>query len=491
MPYTTRAVLIAIVLVGSGNAGSTNAAADTPNIDAKCPDVTLNEIHQALPNTWRGQGQDDLEKARNYLVFNHRKGRIEFPVPAQLEVRDGETFAIVFACSNPSQFDYVIEGIKSDAVPSSSATIQQEAPADPVGLHASVTWRHDRQVPLYQVTVKRRKAASAEDNARTAVLASGLRGSIKGRGDADFGDLLAGIVAMSESGADRSTIETYSRDNRLDPDEVEEALTLMGTLDKLYSYTFPIWVKTVGWRLSFSSGFGFSGLTDEEYFTRTDDMGTPEDASDDVKTVERDSNAEDDFLPDLMALANLEFPSSNFGLAFGLGIGDEAEPRYFFGPSLDLGKQFILTGGVAGGKVSTLPSGQSLGQAPINGDNTLNNLPTKFETAFYLGIAFKFSPAQKEFLGALTGAQQIEEEGDADAAAKKKAQEACEATVAKALEMMKESCGTVFDTAKATCEAETDEAVKTQCLEAATKAKGECESQADKVAAAEKVKCKG
>ncbi len=486
--------------------------ADQP-FDGTCENLDRDTITKALPSSWSGKGKDANQKARNYLVFNHAKGRIEFPVPAQLEVRDGEAFVIVFACSNPSQFDYVIEAIKTDKIPPKSPTIKQEKPADKAGLHASVSWRHSRFTPLYQVSVKRRATASTASKVRSASDETGLSTLVEDRGAAERVEIIEEMASLYEEGAEKDLIERFASDKDLEADVVEETLDTMGQLDKLYSYTFPVWVKTVGWRLSFSSGIGFSDLVDEQYFVKTDSKGTPDDTSDDLQTVERDTNAESEFLPDLMALANLRFPSTwgpwrNFGLSFGLGIGDEAEPRYFFGPSFDLGKQFVLTAGVAGGKVATLPTGQVPGEAPINGDNTLNNLPKKFETAAFVGIAFRFSPAEKEFLGALTGAQKIKDggsgeddgEGDEKGDGKgdggegvgdgegdpKKAE--CEAAVARLLKIAKTGCSAGFDVAKKLCEAEGNDQ-QSACLQKATVTKLTCDARAEELAAEEKKEC--
>ena len=312
----------------------------------KCPEILVEEVQKVF-----GLG----ERRKNHLIFNHEKGLIEWPVPAQLEVEDGETFAIIFACSDSSKFDYKIEGVESESADGTTFTTVSEFKKDHYQDLVSFTWRHDRRRPLYKVTVSKKKAK------------------------------------------EKTSLESFSDETR-----------------PLFSYTFPIWVKTDGWQLTFSSGFGFSELYDERYFVKTDDLGN-DDASDDVKTIERDRSAENELQPDLMALANLAAPDDsrfrNWGLAFGLGIGNDSEPRYFLGPSYHLGRNFILTAGLAGGNRATLPVGQELGMAPINGDNTLTTPHKKFDTSLFLGIAFSFAPAEKEFLAALKeGVQKVPEE---------------------------------------------------------------------------------
>ena len=380
---------------------------------SNCPDVDASEIEEMF-DLGRRSGRQGGPK--NYLIFNHERGVIEKPVPAQLEVGDGEAFVIVFACTDPSRFDYLIEPIKAAEVRKAEYTSTPGSVAAQPNQHASLTWRHDRHFPLYRVTVSIREAGEQEetDDGQPSFVVRDLLGRLNS-------DELDRLRSMAIYGVDEEGIEEAADEFGVTEESLEAMLaatwsqmTLETTERRLYSYTFPVWVKTVGWEISFSTGIGFSRLTDEQYFIKTDDMGN-DDASDDVKTVLRDRDAEDDFIPDLVAMANLQLPSHlqgwrRLGLAFGIGTGGQSEPRYFLGPSVRLGRQLILTLGLAGGKVDTLPTGQEIGEPPINGDNTLAALGSRFTTAAFVGIAFNFAPSEKEFLSALTGAQRLVEE---------------------------------------------------------------------------------
>jgi len=53
-----------------------------------------------------------------------------------------------------------------------------------------------------------------------------------------------------------------------------------------------------------------------------------------------------------------------------------------------------------------LPVGQRLNEEPINGDNTLGTLGSRFAHGWYVGISFTFSQDKEtEFLNALTPPQ--------------------------------------------------------------------------------------
>jgi len=308
---------------------------------------------------------------RDVLFFDHRDGRILYPVPAQLEVEDGAVFTIVFLHTDPTNFDYTLKGLSGADDKAANFLNNKDSAETSKNVTAFVTWRHDRHFPLYQAKVSLRQAAKpAEPDQREK-------------------DRSRNISTMDTTQAARET-----------------------TLEPLFEYTFPVWVKTAGWNITFTSGVGFSSLTNKKYFIGKDDGGN--------KIVKADPNRGDQSRPDVMALANLALPhlktpgfgwaGEKLGVAFGIGLGGDSDTRYYFGPSYTLGKRFILTGGWTGGKVSTLPVGQRLNEAPINGDNTLGTLGSRFAHGYYLGISFTFTPdKESDFLNALTPPQKTGE----------------------------------------------------------------------------------
>jgi hypothetical protein len=395
----------------------------------------------------------ETSRLKDVLFFNHQEGRILYPAPAQLEVEDGAVFTIVFLHTDPTSFDYTLKGLSG---PDDKAAAFNQGTVSSPGTNrvaVFVTWRHDRHFPLYQVQLAVRKAAqtpapaAGTQDKKVADTAKGETLNLRDIGSM-INALSATIAAQPEKEKGRTAVAQIQGlqqlQNQLDaqdktlavvpksapappapawdpsaltPEQLQAAaaakhLALVPTVPKpepLFEYTFPVWVKTTGWNITFNSGFGFSSLTSKKYFIATD--------SDGKKTVEADPNRGDQSRPDIMALANLTLPhlknpslwwaGEKLGIAFGVGLGGDSDARYYFGPSYTLGKRFILNGGWTGGKVSTLPVGQRLHEAPINGDNTLGTLGSRFAHGWYVGISFTFTDdKESDFLNALTPPQQ-------------------------------------------------------------------------------------
>jgi hypothetical protein len=167
----------------------------------------------------------------------------------------------------------------------------------------------------------------------------------------------------------------------------------------LYSTYFDLWVETrPEWTADFSGGIAFTGLRERAFFIQT--VG-------DNKTVEEDVEARASFRPDIIALVNVRHPDwKGLGAAFGVGLNNDADPRYFLGVSYLFGGKFIFNGGWAGGKVNELPVGQQLHQPPINGDNTLTTPAARFRHAAYVGLGFTFINRENEFKAAFAATQQ-------------------------------------------------------------------------------------
>lgn len=296
----------------------------------------------------------------NTVVFDHLEGHVLSQTPVVLELRGGAVFEVVFCRTVPAKFNYEITPIaedKEDTTLFDSGT--KPAPVDAGDLTwTSVDRKHKDDYSLYKVTVTLRQGTN---NPRVG-----------------------------------------ARQREATPSEPVY----------LYSYAFPIWVKTVSWDMSFSTGVTFSDLTNDKFFIETD-------TEDDTKRVRRDSSDIGDSRPDLVLFANLRTPdagwwtkgetrrflSARAGLAFGVGLNGDGDPRYFFGPSWTIGRKnnFVLIAGWAGGQVDRLPAGQEVGEAPLN-DNILNNLDSSFEHGFFAGLTFTFNgPEDDDFVKTLTG----------------------------------------------------------------------------------------
>jgi hypothetical protein len=317
------------------------------------------------------------ESPRNTLVFNHyvlaatRKG------PHVLAVRDGGYFQVRFICTDPTKFNYTITANTDEQ---QKAAVQgvtgDHVETRDLSRSASVTMRHSRLFTRYRVEV------SLRDELKSKTPSPSLTDTGGGAGR-------AGQKRGQQEG-------TYV----------------------LYSTYFDLWVDTLPeWTVDFSGGVAFTGLRGHEYFIKTDTKNTA-DANDDVKTVEEDTSARASFRPDIVALANVRHPRmKGLGVTFGVGLNNDADPRYFLGLSYLLGGKFIFNAGWAGGKVNELPVGQELHKAPINGDNTLTTPAGRFRNAFYVGLGFTFVNREDQFKGAFAATQHTSDEEQKPAAA--------------------------------------------------------------------------
>src|SRR6185295_7531389 len=96
-----------------------------------------------------------IDKTR--LVFDHQLGAIISPIPAQLEVKDGEVFVIQFLHTDPTKFNYELKAIGGADIANISLKTGTESVAAGNLADVTVTWRHDRHFPVYQVTVSLRE----------------------------------------------------------------------------------------------------------------------------------------------------------------------------------------------------------------------------------------------------------------------------------------------------------------------------------------------
>jgi hypothetical protein len=297
-----------------------------------------------------------IQTAGNTVVFDHYHLQPRQSDPLVLRLADGDYFQVRIVNTDTTQFNYRISAVPDEETPTTSTGATGSGVAATRLGETTVTMRHGEAFARYRVTI-----ALRADLAQAAAPPPGGR---------------------QAGGVSERTM--------------------------LFPAVFDVWVQTKpGFEVSFTGGVTFSGLTSPKFFIKTDDRGTP-DTADDVKTVEEDRDASDKFRPDTVAMANFRHPEklAGIGIAVGVGLNNEADPRFFVGPSYFLGRNLLLTGGWSGGRVDRLPNGQELGETPINGDNTLTTLDTRFQHAFFVGLAFSFIPkAEDNFKGAFAAAQ--------------------------------------------------------------------------------------
>lgn len=329
------------------------AATDAPTLQPTAP------VPTALPPGERAVRQTPL----NTVSFDHYHLQPAQSDPLVLRIADGHYFQVRIVNTDATQFSYTISAVPDEDTPTTRTGPTGDGIAATRMEETSVTMRHSKAFARYRVSI---------------ALRSDLTLPVK-------------PAPQTGTGADPEAVD---RDRKK-------------TL-KLYPAVFDVWIDTKpGFEVTFTGGVAFSGHVSPKFFVNTDDKGTA-DEQDDVKTVEEDRDARDRFRPDTVAIANFRHPEklAGLGLAVGVGLNNDADPRFFFGPSYFLGRNLLLTAGWSGGRIDRLPNGQELGQAPINGDNTLNTLDKKFEHAFFVGLAFSFiDKSQDNFKGAFGAAQ--------------------------------------------------------------------------------------
>ncbi|MFP3940469.1 MAG: hypothetical protein ACLF0P_09195, partial [Thermoanaerobaculia bacterium] len=292
-----------------------------------------------------------------------------------------------------------------------------------------LSWKHREEFSLYKVSVTVRggeENPEVEDPSRVQAAMKTLLRSEAGREQEFVQPFGLGDEEQLFDLSSRQLREGLKAQNRDVPEELEPVY--------LYSYTFPVWVKTVRWKLTYSGGLAFSDLRDRKFFVQTDDQGTDA-TDDDVQRVLRERDAEGDSRPDLVLFANLVTPDAGWwagrsaheatkkhretedpesggqgtkccrwrralggrlGLAFGLGLNGDGKTRYFFGPSWTIGRKrhFVAIAGWTGGEVDRLPGKQTLGAPPVDA-NVLNELNSSFEHGFFAGLTFSFNSRQE------------------------------------------------------------------------------------------------
>ena len=314
------------------------------------------------------------QTAANTLTFDHFNLQPAQADPMVLRLADGEYFQVRIINTDNTLFTYSISAVPDEETPQTMLGPTGAGVVVTRFVETAVTMRHSEAFARYRVRISLRT---------------------------DLAPAAPPSVPRDQVGAS-PTAKTPS----------EKAKELV-----LYPSVFDVWVETKpGFEVTFTGGAVFSGLRSPRYHIKTDTLGT-NDTADDLRTVEEDPDAKDDFWPDTVAVANFRHPEKlrGLGLAAGVGLNNNADPRFFLGPSYFFGRNLLLTAGWLGGTVDRLPTGQQVGQAPINGDNTLTTLPKRFKNTFYVGFAFSFIPkAEENFKGAFgatqkTGAPPAEE----------------------------------------------------------------------------------
>lgn len=199
----------------------------------------------------------------------------------------------------------------------------------------------------------------------------------------------------------------------------------------LPDHTFRVPVETYEWGLALAGAFTGDKLTDPVFFL--DDGVENPDAPPEMQRqgffILRDKKAQDSYSLGAAAMVHVfhddpyrfDFKSgdsttqttttSGAGLvhwapiSFGLGVGQEAEARYFLGTSLRFGQKAYLTAGWAFGSMARLPNGLREGGFTTE-SNALGSLGSRTGSAFFLSLSFDFlKVGASSFLGAFETAK--------------------------------------------------------------------------------------
>jgi len=391
----------------------------------KIPDLTP-QTCDALASV--AQESDPARQRADVAVFDHAKGELLWPAPAKLEVADGQVFVVVFTNTDPTLFDYSIKALDDDQSKEIDLKVQGKGVPATQSNAICVSWRHHEEFAVYKVAVTRRvnpddmvKAKAAD--VKKMVEESRKAGELSEDAAKKANDAIDLVVREPHvpGGKDqkkwRAAVKNFTIPEPI-ASEIDSLETVQDNAQGTrFPYTFPVWVETTDAVLSFSTGFAFSDLASDRFFIKTTKVTDAAGMSKDVKTVERDRSANDKFRPDLMAYATVTMPrkksqpliGGRLGLTFGLGIGEDKTPRYFIGPSFVFSHRVVLSVGAVGAQVKRLPAGQKLGEAPINGDNTLNTLDSRFKIGYGLNVSFQLGKSKQDFLGVLNPPQKVPE----------------------------------------------------------------------------------
>lgn len=181
----------------------------------------------------------------------------------------------------------------------------------------------------------------------------------------------------------------------------------------LEAFEYFLTVKSSPWALGMSGGLTISDVVDPRFAIVPDSTST---TTPPATIVIRDRSAEDSEklgFAGFLHVHNEGWKLGDVPIAgtFGLGIQEKNSISGFIGVSAAAFDLAYLTLGWNWSSIDRLPAGQELGAAPINA-NVLNNLPTRTDSGWFLGVSFKLmSPGEAFFKQKVTTQPQAEPGG--------------------------------------------------------------------------------
>lgn len=184
-----------------------------------------------------------------------------------------------------------------------------------------------------------------------------------------------------------------------------------GKAKQLNTPTYLVSVESSAWALGMSGGLTVSDVVDPRFAVVNDPDSTTSPAQ---SIVIRDMGAEDSQKLGFAGFLhvhneNWQWKGVAFAPTFGLGIAEENSMSGFVGMSAAAFDLAYLTFGWNWSSVDRLPAGQVLGEAPIS-DNVLNDLPSRIDDGWFIGISFKLmSPGESFFKSKVIATPEIKE----------------------------------------------------------------------------------
>lgn len=150
-------------------------------------------------------------------------------------------------------------------------------------------------------------------------------------------------------------------------------------------------VQTPQWTYGFAGAFVGNRLVDHVYYASKEKQA---DGSDADVVREIPSNERDWAKLGTAAFIHTSPPSWPVAFSFGLGIADGNKPTYYVGPSLRLGEQAFVTGGLAVGAVNRLPAGLRVGDR-LSDPNALTTLRPRNTAGVFIALSYAFLNGRK------------------------------------------------------------------------------------------------
>lgn len=321
------------------------------------------------------------------LVFDHST---QTDKQVETNVEPGDRIEVTINNTCPDRFNYAqhaFERVASGGAPAGGAGAQANnsncgaakarealvAAGYCVMQSQTLSWVHESKNAAYEVSVAPKQG-----------------GAIRGLQKAQLDAALATVAAGPATCAIPNDTETKSIE--------------------LKAASYLVSVETSPWALGMSGGLSISDVVDPRFAVVNDPASTTTPPS---SIVIRDKGAEDSQklgFAGFLHVHNEKWKLGDIPIAgtFGLGIAEENSISGFVGISAAAFDLAYLTIGWNWSSIDRLPAGQRLNAPPIS-DNVLNDLPSKTDDGWFIGISFRLmSPGDSFFKAKIPVAPKVD-----------------------------------------------------------------------------------